>query len=391
MTATAQSPAELRDHLLAGARALAPMLREAAAEIDEARQLPPRIVAAMKNAGLFRMSMPQVWGGWEADPVTQNLVIEEVSAANGSAGWCLLIGLTTGFVTGLLDQGIAHAMYPDPNITSATAIVPPGRAVAVEGGFRLSGHWPFASGITHAQWVQATAIIQDEEGTPQLGANGRPQLRLFFVPIGEVEVIDTWHTTGLKGTGSRDFAIDHVFVPAERVVDHNFGVWQRPGAIYRSFNMVLLNHFGVPLGIARDALETYTAAMLTKTAKFGVAPAEERSAQVALATATALVASSRAYAFATLERIWRALSAGRDFPADESIAWRLANAHVHDACAEAIEILQHAAGSVAVYLPNDLDRCFRDIHTVRQHGIVHSRVYEQAGRALFTGVRPPGW
>jgi alkylation response protein AidB-like acyl-CoA dehydrogenase len=377
----------LRAELMERARSLVPLLRASADEIDEARQLPAHIVAAMKRAGVFRMSMPKAWGGWEADPITQNLVIEEISAANGSAGWCLMIGLSGGFLTGLLDQDVGRAMYPDPDMLSANAFVPPGRAVAVEGGYVVNGRWPFASGITHADWVQATASIVDPEQPEAPPA--RP--RFFFAPIAEVEVIDTWQTTGLRGTGSRDFAFNDLFIPAERCVDHIRGPWNRPGPLYQSFVAGLLNHFGVPLGIGRRAVEAFVTAMRDKPAKFGTAPRDEAAVQTPLAHATAMIAAARAYGYETIERIWREFEAGRELSPADRYGWRLANAWVHDTCAEAIELLQHAAGSMAVYLPSNLDRCFRDIHTARQHGIVAGRVYEQAGRAMLTDAMPPGW
>ncbi len=377
----------LRNDLLEGARSLGPLLRASADEIDDARQLPPHIVKTMKDSGIFRMSMPRAWGGWEADPITQNLVIEEITAANGSAGWCVMIGMSGGFLSGLLDQKVGREMFPDPDMISANAFVPPGRATRVEGGFVVNGRWPFASGITHADWVQATAFIADP-AQPD-AAPGRP--KLFFAPVAAVEVIDTWHTTGLKGTGSRDFAYHDLFVPEERVVDHIGGEWKRSGPLYQSFIPILLNHFGVPLGIGRRALEAFVVAMRDKPGKFGAAPRDEPSVQTPLAHASAKIESARAYAYNTIERVWAEFESGRQPSVADRIGWRLANAWVHDTCTEAVELLQHAAGSMSVYLPSDLDRCFRDIHTARQHGIVAARVYEHAGRALLTDAMPPGW
>ncbi|MEO8540684.1 MAG: acyl-CoA dehydrogenase family protein [bacterium] len=370
----------MREDLLERARSLTPLLRASADEIDEARQLPPHIVQAMKASGIFRMSMPAAWGGWEADPITQNLVIEEIAAANGSAGWCLMIGLSGGFLTGLLDQDVGREMYPDADMLSANAFATPGKARPIEGGFIVNGRWQFASGITHADWVQATVLIVDESGQPVQDHHGRPQQRLVFVPRHQVEVIDTWFTTGLKGTGSRDFAFNDLFVPAERVVDHVRGPWKREGPLYRSFVPILLNHFGPPLGIARRAQEAFVEAMRDKPGKFGVEPKDDASLQAPLARATAMIAAARAYAFDVLERVWAGIEAGNTHT---SVKWELANAYVHDSCAEAIQILQHAAGSKAVYLPSDIDRCFRDIHTARQHGIVRPRVYVEAGKAML--------
>jgi alkylation response protein AidB-like acyl-CoA dehydrogenase len=185
--------------------------------------------------------------------------------------------------------------------------------------------------------------------------------------------------------------MDGVFVPEERVVDHIRGPWRRTGPLYGSFIPGLLNHLGVPLGLGKRAIEAYTDAMRDKPGKFGTASRDEAYIQIALAEAIAIVGASRAYAYSTLERLWATLESGQKLSERERVEWRVVNAFVHDSCAKAIEILQHAAGSKSVYLPSDLDRCFRDIHTARQHGIVAGRVYDQAGRALLGGPIPPGW
>lgn len=379
-----------REALLANARALAPLLDGSAEEIDAARRLPGHIVAAMKAAGLFRMSMPAAWGGFEADPITQNLVIEEVAAANGSAGWCLLIGLSGGYLSAMLDDEIGRRMYTDPDMISANAFVPPGAGIEVAGGIRVTGRWPFASGITHAHWVQAPVLVQDDAGNAVNEVNGQPMRRIVFVPVEDVEIIDTWQTTGLKGTGSCDFAMHDLFVPLERCANMA-APWKRPGPLYGSFLTGLMNHFGVPLGIARRANADFITLVRVKPAKHGIEPPSEASTQIALAEATATIRAARAYAFSTLETAWANLADGSGLTVEDRIAWRLANAHVHDSCAHAVDLLHHAAGSVSVYLPNPIDRCWRDIHTARQHGIVAGRVYEKSGHGLLTGDLPPGW
>lgn len=387
---TSAGPATTSEELVARARALAPSLREAAEEIDAARQLPPRIVALLREAGCFRMSMPAAWGGCETDPLTQNRVVEEISAASGSAGWCVMIASANSYFNAFLDQDVARTMYPDPDIVTAAAIVPPGRAVMVPGGFRVSGRWPFASGITHAGWVAGGVVVFDGEA-PALDEAGQPRRLLVAVPIGETEVFDNWQTGGLRGSGSNDFAFDGVFVPEERTFNLFGGKAKRPGPLWTLNSLFLSNHPGVPLGIGRGAIDEFLGIIRAKRGKFGAAPKDQASVQIALANAVATVESARAFAYGSLGAVWDSLCAGEMPGVADRARMRLAMTYAHDASAKAVAELYHAAGSATVYTPNALDRMLRDIHTACQHVIAAGNVYEAAGRALISETLPPFW
>ncbi len=390
MTSTPTARPETPEELVANARALAPLLRAAADEIDEARQLPPHIVSALRDAGCFRMSMPRTWGGCEADPLTQNRVIEAISAASGSAGWCVMIAAANSYFTAFLDQRAAREMFPDVNAVIAAAFVPPARADTVPGGYRVTGRLPFASGITHSAWVTAAAHIHDASGELVLGPKGQAQRLLAMAPIDEVEVLDTWHTGGLRGSGSHDFAFNDLFVPHEHTFSLD-GPSKRPGALYSLSSLFLTNHPGVPLGIGRGAIDDFVALVREKPGRFGPPPREQPSIQAALSNAVVLVQSARAFVFDALGSLWDSLAAGCETTTEQRVHLRLAIVHAHDACARAVQQLYHAAGSASVYTPNALDRHFRDIHTADQHVIASGGVYELGGKSLLTGVLPPLW
>ncbi len=384
-------PVETAEQLIANARGLAPTLRAAGDEIDEAHQLPGQIVAALRDAGCFRMSMPRAWGGCEVDPLTQNRVVEEISAASGSAGWCAMIASANTYFNAFLDQGVARGMYPSPDIVTAAAFAPPGRATAVLGGYQVSGRWPFGSGISHSAWVVAGTVLFDGD-QPVLDGTGAPVRVHAFAPVEEVQVLDTWHTGGLRGTGSADFVFDDLFVPAEHTCDLFTGRAQRPGPLWALNSLFLSNHPGVPLGIGRGALEEFTTLIRRKENKFGGAPPHAQSAiQVALAEATALVESARGFVYGALGSLWETLVAAEEPTVEQRAKLRLAITYAHDACARAVGLLYHAAGSATVYTPNTLDRQFRDINTACQHVVAAANVYEAAGKALLTGALPPLW
>lgn len=378
------------DDLVSRAQALAPMLRDAAEEIDEARQLPAAIVESLKDAGCFRMSLPKDWGGLEADPLTQNLVIEAIAAASGSAGWCVMIGAANNYFPAFLEQTVAREMFPHANLVIAGALKPPARADVVPGGYRVSGRLPFASGVTHADWVAfgATAF---ENGVPIPGPGGVPKEFWALAPIADVQVLDTWYSGGLKGTGSNDIAVEDVFVPAERTFTLSGPSPYRKEPLYQYGQMFLTNHPGVPLGIGRGAIEEFIRIIRDKPGKFGVAPRDQAATQGALATAVIQVDSARAFVFTVLGRFWASLVDGRYPDPADRIRLRLAITHAHDACARAVQQLYHAAGSASIYVPNVLDRCFRDIHAADQHVVASGMLYDVGARALLTGNLPPGW
>src|SRR5215813_1156847 len=164
--ATADDPPVLQ-----AAIGLAERIRSASGEIERGRRLPPGIATAMKEAGVFGMAMPRAWGGPEVDPLTQFRVIEALAMADGSAGWCAMIGCDGGYVTAFLDQDVARAMYPDILVATGAAATTTGKAVRVPGGYRVSGRFPFVSGCQHCEWLWAGSTVI-ENGVPRVDGNG---------------------------------------------------------------------------------------------------------------------------------------------------------------------------------------------------------------------------
>ena len=173
--------AEADDHpILHAAIAFAPQIRAAAEEIERARRLPKSIVDALKEAGIFGMPMPRVWGGPELDPLTQFRVLETLAMADGSVGWCAMINCDGAYITAFLDQDVGRAMYPDLQLGTAAAATPTGQAVRVPDGYRVSGRFPFASGCQHCEWVWLGCVVT-EGGTAVVDANGVPETRQCIV------------------------------------------------------------------------------------------------------------------------------------------------------------------------------------------------------------------
>jgi alkylation response protein AidB-like acyl-CoA dehydrogenase len=172
--------------VLHAAIGLAEQTRESSDEIERSRRLPPGIAAAMKDAGVFGMAMPRVWGGPELDPLTQFRIIEALAMADGSVGWCAMIGCDGGYVTAFLDQDIARAMYPDILAATGAAATTTGQAMRVPGGYRVSGRFPFVSGCQHCEWAWLGCIVV-ENGAPRVDDNGVPETRQCVLPLSKCE------------------------------------------------------------------------------------------------------------------------------------------------------------------------------------------------------------
>src|SRR5262245_31149250 len=231
------------------ARALAPLIRDCADEAERERRLPARVAAAMASAGLYRVAAPRSIGGGECDPRTQIETIEIVSAADGAAGWNLMIGIENmGFLGAALPLETARKLYADPGLIVAGALNPLGRAQPVAGGYRVTGQWPFASGCHNADWFWGQCVVTDGD-EPARAERGGPVLREVLIPSTEFQILDTWHVSGLRGSGSHDVAAHDVFVPEERVTAVLQGGMRlrETGTLYRypPFNRLAYNKIGV--------------------------------------------------------------------------------------------------------------------------------------------------
>jgi len=370
------------------ARALGPKIRAAADEIERGRRLPPHLVQEMQRAGVFRMAMPRAWGGPEVDFLSQMRVIEALSMADASAGWCAMIGEDGGYMTAYIDQTVAREMYSDIDSVTAITFAPPGRAVKTKDGFTVSGRWPFASGCQNATWLIGHFAIFEGD-SPRLQPNGLPETRFGFLPAEECEIIDTWTTNGLRGSGSHDWTVKDRFIPEQRTFNLAAPTIYRKGPLYRLPNLLLYKVCAVALGIARGAIEDFIALAQNKPMTFKSPSAskamlrDETYAQCTVAQAEAMVSSARGFVFEAFGDVWDVLMTG-DLPSLKQRARaRLAMVHASTACAQAVELLYKANGGSSVYAGNAFDRRLRDIQTADQHTTVSLKTWEVTGRVLL--------
>jgi alkylation response protein AidB-like acyl-CoA dehydrogenase len=374
--------------ILANAHRIAPLLREHADQVEAARRLTKPVVDALRGSGVFRMSMPRSRGGPQVDLLTQVEILEVLSRADASAGWCAMIGSDSGYYSAFLSDADGGELYPDLDAVTAGWINPVGTLEAAEGGYRLSGRWSFGSGSTHADVIAAGALVTDA-GVPRLGPDGQPDWRIALVPASRVEVHETWHTTGLCGTGSNDYSTDAVLVPPSHTFSFTQTQTQCDGTLYRWPALFMANSVAVPLGVATDALDVAMDILAGKSTMPDMIPVrDEARVRVAVARAQALVGSSRSYAYDTLGAFWAVLETG-DEPSFAARA-RLAGCFVYtmSTCREAVQLLVDTVGTAAIQRGSSLERNLRDLITMSQHILGQVKMQEWAGGLWFGQPAP---
>ena len=378
--------AESGADILAAVRALGPLIRAEAAAIEAAGRLTDKVVAGLKQAGVFRMTMPRSMGGPEVDPISQLEIVAEVARADGSAGWVVMIGSDGGFYAAHLERSVANRIYADRDAITASVLVPRGRATRVAGGYRVSGQWPFGSSSLHADWFVGGCLVCDETG-PIAGPNRQPQVRMTFFSRAEVEILDTWQTTGLAGSGSHDWRVADVFVPDELTFSF-FEPAKDPAPLYAFPWFIVANAPGASLGIARASIDVFSEVATTKLVMPGGHKLrDDLLVQRAVAQAEATLGSAKSYLVDMTGKLWDTVVAGDPPTLAERASFRLAGIHAFRASKATVSGMYEAAGGTALYRKSSLDRLWRDISTISQHAFAAEKGYAEVGRAML-GLDP---
>jgi alkylation response protein AidB-like acyl-CoA dehydrogenase len=374
------------------ARALAPKIEVCADQIERERRLAPPVLDALFDAGMFRLLLPRSLDGGEVDPVTFVTVIEEIAKADASTAWCLCQAAGCAMSAAYLSPDVAREVFgKDPRSVLAWGPGPDARAVAVDGGYHVTGMWSFASGCRHATWLGGHAPIYEPNGSRRLGSDGKVVERTMLFPTASAEILDVWHVSGLKGTGSDAFTVTDLFVPHEYSISRDDPAERRqPGPLYcfPAGSLYASGFAGVALGIARRMLDAFRALALEKTPRGFKRPlAENAVIQSQVAQAEAQLRSARGFLVGSLEEIWRAVGSSGVLTLDQRVLIRLASTYaIHQAKAVA-DMTHHAGGATSIFIESAFDRGFRDIHAVTQQLQGRQSHFETVGRFLF-GLDP---
>lgn len=371
------------------ARKLGPLIQGYRDEAERSRQMPRPLFESLRDAGFFRLWVPRRFGGPEVDMMTLILVVEELSRLDGATGWNVMIGAEGGALAAYLPERAARELVAPAHAVVAGSFQPKGHAEPVEGGYRVSGVWPLASGCAHATVVGGACPVI-EEGCARTGPNGTPDLQVLVMPASECEVIDTWYSAGLRGTGSSDFRVKDAFVPENRCFSLTQGRAAEPGSLYGATIQVLfaLPVSAVGLGIARAAIDAFIELAAGKVRLGGSAAlARDGLVQATVGRAEAQLRAARALVLDVAEEMTRSTAAEGQVSPDATPLVPLAAAHASETATEVVTMLFKVAGSSAIYTSSRLERCFRDVHMVTQHRATNVFNFETTGRHLL-GVDP---
>lgn len=382
----------LDESLLAQARALQSIIREHADATERDRRLARPVVDAMRNAGLFRMFTPRALGGLEVDPVTVASVVEEIAGFDSAAAWSLQAGNTGAWWTGHFpDAGVAELFADGPDLLLAASFSPPHRAEPVPGGYRITGRGPLASTIHDSPWVLLTAIVFDGE-QPRMTPFG-PMIVGLAMRTSDVQIIDTWHSLGMRGTDSNDVAAAGVFVPESRsfVVSPvyephpHFG-----GPLYKMPALASTDVVIAPtaLAIARNAITALRELTDRKTPLGSMKTIRHRAAvQSALADGEGQLRAARLLFYDTLNTSWQRVLDGETLTLEHKADLMLASAHAVRTSAHVADLMHRMGGTSGIYTRSPLERHFRDAQTVRHHGFLSESRLETVGQ-VYLGLEP---
>jgi len=387
-TETAAAGSRSAEQILASARAMAPAIAARSQEIEALRRLPADLVAELRAAGFFRMGRSRAKGGPQMTLPLHLEVIEVLAHADPSVGWCVKIGTDSGLLAEFLSPAASARLLPHPDmITAGQFTTAHGTLERVEGGYRLTGRFPFGSGVTHADVVMSGGALV-ENGAPVIGPGGMPEGRLAFCRADQLTVEDTWHTHGLRGSGSNHYRADGVFIPEDQALRIEEAMFAGRAPLYSSgFNWVT-TMAAVPLGTARRALDEAKALIYRR--KAGIPPrpmADTVQAREAIARAETAGGAAHAFLYRAAEEFWAELEAG--VPTVETKGrLALANVNAFRMAAEVTRQLFDLIGANVIFDGSVLERLARDALTLNQHMIIAQPAVETYG-AMMLGKEHP--
>lgn len=360
------------------AKSLLGLVREHADASETQRHLKSEVANAFAREGLFRIAAPIDFFGSEQDPVTQIETIETIASVDGSAAWNLMIGIET---FGLIAPGFTHCreLIEDQSVIMCSSTASAGRAEKVDGGYRVTGRWGFCSGCHNSDLFGATVFIYENGEREESGH------QYLVVPKAQFEILDTWHTAGLCGSGSHDVVLEDVFVPEERLVAP-LGKVQHQSALLRMpfRSRLCYNKVAIAFGLARSALDSFVELAEGKVPRFTSKSLKNRGwAQRAIAESEVRVRSARALVIELVESLWEKARLGQPVSDKEAAIFQLACSDAVRGCIASVNQLVEAAGTTANQKGHPLERTARDIQVVGQHQTVAPHHIEDAGRVLL--------
>ena len=375
------------------AAALGPVIRRYGGELDREQRLPKALVEQLHAAGFYRLVRPRALGGLQADPLTYLRVVELLSEAAGSVGWNVCNNNIAQLVSlGLPEEGIREIFGDGGDVAIAgTAVQGGGHAVPVDGGYRVTGRWPFGTGCQESGWMLGSFQILDG-GEPRRSPDGASVYWRGVFARSEAQIVEgSWDVSGLRATGSFDWTVESVFLPERRTMvhagvplDNQWSHW--PGVSYAlpAQAWVGPHHSAVITGIARAGIDALIELAAEKTPRGRTARlCDNPQVQDAIGRADALLNAARAYRTAMIIDLWNTVAVGEETTLEQRARCRLAAVHAADSARQAIDLMFRHGGSTSYRRESRLAECWRDAQVVGQAVTLMPEWYPMGGRVFL--------
>jgi indole-3-acetate monooxygenase len=357
--------------------AIKPLIEANIANMQTQRRMLPEVAQALAQAGVFQMLVPRPVGGLECAPLEIIQHIEAIAKLDASVGWCVMIGATSALYSAYLPTHLAQAIYGSNSTITGGVFAPMGKAVLEGEAYIVNGHWRWASGSQNCHWLSGGCIVME---------NGAPTQRAMIFPAKDVELIDTWHTMGLRGTGSGDMKVTNLRVPQEFSVSLITDKPHATGALYAfpAFGLLAMGIAAVACGNAQATLAEFKNEGATlKTGGGRKSLSERATVQVEFAQVTAELRSARAFMLDELNQAWSAAQSDGELSLEQRAGLRLAATHLTRVSATTCRRIHELSGGVAVFSEHRLERRLRDAQTMTAHMMIAAPTYELTGKILL--------
>lgn len=381
-----------REQLVRRASELVPVLRKNSDWSEDNRRIHDDSIESLADAGIFRMRAPARFGGFESDARTLVEVSAELGRADGSTGWIASVYSIPTWMAGLFPDHVQDEVFSTPDVRVCGTLSPSAMAAPVDGGIVVNGKWGFISGALHAHWQVIVAV--------QIAPDSEPMPIMALVPLSDLQVIDDWHTSGLKGTGSVSTVADNLFVPADRVLPLGVIVQGQGGAsqahadapMYRAplLPVASASSVGAVLGMARAAKEAFLARLperkITYT-NYG-SQAEAPLTHLQVAEATLKIDQAEFHAFRLADLVDAKNASGEQWTLEERVRARADLGAVCSLAKEAVDIFATASGGSSIYTSAAIQRISRDVQAVNLHALMHPNTNAELYGRVLCGLEP---
>lgn len=387
-------PTPRTNDAVARARDLAAQIEAAASRVEAGRGLPADLLEALYAARMFRTLLPSVAGGDEETPETYVRMMEVIARADASTAWCIGQASGCSMAAAYVEPEVARSIWGARDAALAWGAVGPGQiADVVDGGYRVTASWSFASGGRHATWFGGHCRIRERDGSMRSTADGTPYERTMLFPRSAVTLEDRWQVMGLRGTGSDTYSVRDLFVPEAFTVRRDRDEERRPhgrGTLFRftTTHLYASGFAAVALGIARGMLDDFVELANRKTPLSTARMLRDSPVlQSGLAWAEGKWRAARAQLHAALREAWEHCDTGAAMTIDQKVAIRLAATFAIHQAKEVADFAWTEAGATAIFDSQPFERRFRDIHAVTQQVQGRRSHFETVGQHLM-GLAP---